>query len=901
MSRPDNLIARIAAAWVEFAQRHALVVATTMLLAAAGCAYYTVNAIGINTNNSDMISAKVDWRRTYLDYQQAFPQYTDSLVAVIDADNADLADDATRKLAQALRSEPALFNNVYIPGGGEFFDRNGLLYLSTDELQSLADRLIEVQPFLGRLAPDPSLSNFFGLLADAMRPQDIDLNFELDPVFLAVAAAFEANSKDEYHRLSWRDLIAGSGSSFDTDETSSESSAEQSDSNAKRRFIELQPVLEFDALSPAAAPMSRIRALVEELNLDADHGVQVRLTGQAAMEGEELVSVSKGAATGATLALLAVGIILLIALRSVRLVFASLITLIAGLIGTAAFAAFAVGTLNLISVAFAVLYIGLGIDYAIHLCLRYRELVRTGLAGRDAMQTAAGDVGASLVICAITTAVGFYAFIPTDYAGVAELGLISGTGMFISLIVTLTLLPALLALVPLRAKTTAGSEASATNLNTSLGMRLAALPQTRRRAVLSLAVVAAVAAIAVLPQVHFNADALDLRDPTSESVETYRELLADPDASPQSLVSLTTSLQDAEQLSQQLSNLPEVKQALSLADFVPQDQAEKIAIIEDLSFTLALSEPAPLKPAGMVNNYSAVVEFKQALNRYLEANSQASQGAAGQLDDSLEAWNTELNHAPLLARRDRFQELHQSLLAGLPPRLRQLRQSLEAQEVSLKKLPDELRERWKSDDGRYRVEAFPKENLDDVEANRAFVLAVQSEAPNATGAPVLEQSAGNTVVGAFITAFSFAVLGISFLLLILLRSFADSLRVLIPLALVALLVAAATVVFGSPFNFANVIALPLLFGVGVDNGIHVVHRMRSAPPGNGVLLNTSTARGVFFSGLTTTAGFGALAFSHHAGTASMGQLLAIGMLVTLVCTLIVLPALLPKSHLPTTN
>lgn len=864
-------LASICTKWVAFTQRHALWVSLLVFLFAGACGYYTIGHIGINTDNADMISPEVSWRKNYLDYQKDFPQYTDSLAIVIDADNADIADDAQQKLAAALRKQPELFRHVYLPGGDKFFARNGLLFLPVDELQDLSDRLIEVQPFLGRLAPDPSLSNFFDLMARAMAPKSDGPDFNLDPIFLRLTTAFKANRKDKFYRFPWQSLIAG-------DDAAGQSS---------RKFIELQPKLEFDALSPAAAPMQRIRVLAQKLQLDAAHGVRVRLTGQAALDSEALTSVSKGAALGAGLALLVVALILLFALRSIRLVVASIVTLLLGLVVTAAFAAAVVGTLNLISVAFAVLYIGLGIDYAIHLCMRYRELVIGGMQANPAMQTAAGDVGASLAICAITTAVGFYAFIPTAYAGVAQLGLISGTGMFISLLITLTLLPALLALVPLRTRPAPTKAAKPA--------RLAAWPQTRRRLVLALALVAAAGAAATLPKVHFNADALDLNDPTAESVVTYRELLASDDESPQSLVAVAPNLAAAKKLSARLSALPEVDKAISVADFVPKNQKAKLAIIDDLAFTLALVAPSPLKAHTLINRYHAIAVLKGALNDYLEAHPAARKGPAGQLDDAMEAWNDEFNRTPLLLRAERLQKLQEMLLAGLPPRLKQLQVSLRAQRVTLDNLPDSLRRRWVAADGRYRVEAFPSADLDDLASTQAFIGAVTSVAPQATGAPVVQQAAGRTVVHSFIAAFSYAVLGISILLLLLLRNIADTLRVLAPLGLVALLVSASTVVLGIPFNFANVIALPLLFGVGVDNGIHVVHRMRAAPPGSGILLQTSTARAVLYSGLTSLTGFGALAFSYHAGTASMGQLLAVGMALTLICTLIVLPALLPQA------
>lgn len=865
------MLARSCSTWVAFVQRHALLVTLLTLLFAGACGYYTMGHIGISTDNADMISPDVSWRKNYLDYQKKFPQYTDGLAIVIDADNADIADNAQQKLAAALRKQPELFRHVYLPGGGKFFARNGLLFLSVDELQDLADRLIEVQPFLGRLAPDPSLDNFFDLLAKAMAPQADGPDFDLDPIYSRLASAFNANREDKYYRLSWRDLIAGSDAAGD---------------GLNRRFIQLQPKLDFDALTPAAAPMQRIRALAEELHLDTAHGVRVRLTGQAAIEGEALKSVSKGAALGTGLALLAVALILLFALRSLRLVVAALVALLAGLTITAAFAALAVGTLNLISVAFAMLYIGLGIDYAIHLCLRYRELVVAGVPAGAAMQTAAGDVGASLVICAITTAVGFYAFIPTAYAGVAQLGLISGTGMFVSLVMALTLLPALLTLMPLRSR--------AAPVKAAKPARMTAWPQLHRRVVLSVALVFVAGAVITLPQVHFNDDTLDLNDPTAESVVTYRELLENDGDSPQSLVALTPDLATAKILSAKLDALPEVDKAVSIADFVPTKQKAKLAIIDDLAFTLALVAPTPLKNDTLINGYHAITQLKGALNVYLKDNPGAREGPAGQLDDAMENWNVAFDRTPSLLGQQRLKNLREALLAGLPPRLKQLQESLQAHHVTLDNLPAELRQRWVAADGSYRVEVYPRDTLDEAGANRAFINAVQGVAPQVTGAPLLQQAAGATVVHAFIVAFSYAILGIGMLLLLVLRNIADAVRVLTPLALVALLVAAATVVLNIPFNFANIIALPLLLGVGVDNGIHVVRRMRAAPPSSGLLLTTSTGPSVLFSGLTTIAGFGALIFSHHAGTASLGELLAVGMVLNLICTLIFLPALLPR-------
>jgi hypothetical protein len=175
---------------------------------------------------------------------------------------------------------------------------------------------------------------------------------------------------------------------------------------------------------------------------------------------------------------------------------------------------------------------------------------------------------------------------------------------------------------------------------------------------------------------------------------------------------------------------------------------------------------------------------------------------------------------------------------------------------------------------------------------RRFVTAVRTLAPGATGFPAITLEAGNAVVRAFQQALLLSLTAIVALLLMLLRRKRDALLVVVPLLLAGSLTGAASVLLGIPFNFANVIALPLILGIGVDSGIHMVHRMRTNPPVGGQVLQTSTARAVLFSSLTTLSSFGNLALSSHRGMASMGELLSIGIGFTLVCTLIVLPALL---------
>jgi predicted RND superfamily exporter protein len=218
---------------------------------------------------------------------------------------------------------------------------------------------------------------------------------------------------------------------------------------------------------------------------------------------------------------------------------------------------------------------------------------------------------------------------------------------------------------------------------------------------------------------------------------------------------------------------------------------------------------------------------------------------------------------------------------------------LAAGHVTLEKLPEALLERMITSDGRVRIQIYPSEDLNDHAALAAFVENVQTITPEVAGSASEILASGRAVVVALTEALVSAFIVITAFLLLLWRRIDDTALVLIPLLLAAALTVAAAVLLDIPFNFADVIVLPLLLGIGVDSGIHLVHRARAAAPGDSNLLGTSTARAVAFSAMTTIASFGSLGFATHLGMATLGQLLTLGVGFTIVCNLIVLPSLIP--------
>lgn len=850
-----------------------IVVATPFV--AGALLLYTVRNLGVDTDTSRMVSDDLEYRRAYLAYQAEFPIHQGEVLVLVEGVTPDVAEDAARALATELRRDTAVFESVYRPGGGRFFDRQALLYMDADSLARMVDRVEEVGEWLRDLERDPTLRGLEATLSRAMRERpDADLR----PFLGLIAASVYAATEGSFQPVSWQALLQG----------------RVSEPSERRRLVVVRPRFDGTAF-PAGEAIGRVRTLVTELGLVERNGVQVRLTGTEVIEHEELLSAVGGVRQAGLLALVMVIGILYLGLRSWRLMAASLASLIVGLIGTSAFAAFAVGDLNLISIAFAVLYIGLGIDYAIHLCLRYRELRLLGESSDYALEHAVRQIGASLTLSAVTTAASFYAFIPTDFAGVSELGMIGGTGMFVSLLVTLALLPAILHLLPMRV---GGSESG--------GGAPGGLPGAGRlvqrwgRPILGVAGVVTLVSLALVPRARFNHNPLDLRDPDTESVQAYRSLLADTAAQPLTISILRSDSEAARATAERVKLLSQVDGVRVLEDFLPGEQETKLGHIARLDSILTAPRASSEARAVIESGGDPLGALQGSLTEYRWRAEPEQAALARQLYHLLRRWERRLAEWPVPGRAEHSARLETALVGSLPGRLDALRAALGAEPVELADLPDELRSRWIGIGGQRRLEVLPRESLETTDQLRRFIDEVRTVAPDVTGAPVSELETGRVAVGSFRTALIWALIAVSILLLLLLRSPIGAALVVGPLIVAGIWTGAAVVAFGLKFNFANVIALPLLLGVGVDNGIHMVHRDRSGSeggnpiggePGGGTLA-TSTARAVLYSTLTTIASFGNLAFASHVGLASMGKLLTIGMLSVLGATIVVLPALL---------
>lgn len=862
------------ARWASASYNYAAWILLAALLGAVASGVYTARNLGMDSNTTNMLSEHLPFRANYEHYKKIFPhdQEMDTLLLVLDAPTPEQAHVASERLTARLQQDSTHVHDIYLPGGGAFFERNSLLYESVPELGRMTDRLAAAQPLIARIATDPSLHTFASVLTVAVEELRTGRNMELGPVLDGVSATLDARLAGMPRALSWQALMRG-----------------EAQKSSYRELIMVRPKLDYTQLFAAEQSIVALRAMAQDINLTADGPVRLRVTGEVALADEELKSAMHGTQHAGLLALALVAVVLYFALRTPGAILTVLLCLALGLLLTAAFATAAVGHLNVISIAFAVLYVGLGVDFAIHFLLRYHEILETGLPAKEAMHQAGGDAGDSLTACAITTAIGFYAFMPTAYRGVAELGLIAGTGMLISLLVTLTLAPALQRYLPRR-------PAAASGVEKPLG-KVLALPLKQRKMVYAVTLMALLAAVAALPRIEFDYNLLNLQDQRGEAVRTFHDLLAETEHTPWHAVALANDPVAAGHLAQRLASLPEVSKVVTLLDFVPAEQQEKLSLIEEMALTLGPLTLPPASPAASrytsAQQRTALAALASKLDQFIaERPDHPTAVTARTLKSALAELLVRFDAASADDKNKLLQAVNEDLLAMLPSALQRLHTSIEATPFAQEDLPQELSMRWHSQTGQYRIAVYPAENINDNEALRRFVRAVQQQAPQATGAPVISLEAGEAVVQAFIQAFSLALAGITLVLLLLSRSVVATLLVLTPLLLAALFTGAFAVLLGVPFNFANIIALPLLLGIGIDSSLHMVHRSRSDGTANEDLMHTSTTRAIFYSALTSLVGFGSLMFSSHQGTASMGVLLTVGLALTLICVLVILPALL---------
>ena len=827
-----------------------------------GAGYYTSRHFLINTDINTLISDKLDWRQRDVQFDKAFDRDS-NILAVVDAPTPELTNAAAAALEAKLKDDKTNFVSMQPLGSGEFFEKNGLLFLPTQQVAEFAGQFEKAAPLIEIMAGDPSIRGLTGALETGLagvKRGEVKLDGTARP-FNLIAQTVENVLNKGTANFSWRELT---------------SDKPLSDSE-KRAFIEFKPVIDYSALEPGKDATDAIRKASAELDFPGKYQARVRLTGPIPIANEEYSTVQEGAIVNGIGTVVVVLIILWLALHSGKIIFAVFLNLFVGLSITTAVGLLMVGSLNLLSVAFAVLFVGLGVDFGIQFSVRYRSERFKNDNLTEALEEAARRVAIPLSLAAMATAAGFLCFLPTDYKGISELGEIAGAGMLIAFFSSITVLPAILKLINPPGESEPVGYAFLAPVDRFL--------EDHRVAIVSGTLAIAIAGLPLLYFMKFDFNPMNLRNPKAESIATFLDLRKDPNTGANAINVLTHSEEDAKKIEAKLEKLPEVLRVQSLDSFVPEDQPAKLKLIAQAAKVLspALNPDSIDAAPSDQENVDSLKSAVETLRRTAGENAGPGAVASRRLADALEKLANSNE-----ATRNKAQAI---FVVPLKIVLDQLKNAMQAGPVTLQNLPEVLLRAWKAKNGLMRVEVLPKGDPNDNDNLRRFASAVLAAEPTAIGGPVSIFKSGDTVVAAFIHAGIYALLVIGILLWITLKRFTDVLMTLVPLLVAGAVTMEICVLIGLPLNFANIVALPLLLGIGVAFKIYYIVAWRS---GRTNLLQSSLTRAIFFSALTTATAFGSLWLSSHPGTSSMGKLLALSLVTTLAAVLLFQPALMGK-------
>jgi len=832
------------------------------LILAIGSGYYTARHFVINTDINTLISDRMDWRQRDQQFDKAFDRDS-TILAVVEAPTPELTGAAAAALEAKLKGDKTNFVSMQPLGTGEFFEKNGLLFLPVKDVADITGQFEQAAPLIEIMAGDPSIRGLTGALETGLagvKRGEVKLDNAARPFNLIAQTVEDVLNKGDAI-FSWRELT---------------SDKPLADSD-KRAFIEFKPVIDYGALEPGKNATDAIRKAAVDADLPGKYHARVRLTGPIPIANEEYSTVQEGAIVNGIGTFVVVLVILWLALHSGKIIFSVFVNLFIGLSITTAVGLMLVGSLNLLSIAFAVLFVGLGVDFGIQFSVRYRSERFKNDNLVEALGEAAHRVAIPLSLAAMATAAGFLCFLPTDYKGISELGEIAGAGMVIAFLSSITVLPAILKLINPPGESEPVGYAFLAPVDRFL--------EDHRVAIVTGTLLIALAGLPLLYFMKFDFNPMNLRNPNAESIATFLDLRKDPNTGANAINVLTHSEEDAKRIEAKLDKLPEVLRVQSLGSFVPDNQPAKLKLIAQAAKVLnpALNpdsiDAAPTDQENVDSLKSTVENLRKTAGDGSGAGAIAAKRLAGALEKLANASEATRNKAQAI------------FVDPLNVVLEQLRNAMQAGPVTLQNLPEVLLRAWQAKDGLMRVEVLPKGDPNENENLRRFASAVLAAEPTAVGGPVSILKSGDTVVQAFVHAGIYSLLVIGILLWITLRRITDVLMTLVPLLVAGAVTLEICVLIGLPLNFANIVALPLLLGIGVAFKIYYIVAWRS---GRTNLLQSSLTRAIFFSALTTATAFGSLWLSSHPGTSSMGKLLALSLVTTLAAVLLFQPALMGK-------
>ncbi|MBJ6727687.1 MMPL family transporter [Geomesophilobacter sediminis] len=855
-----------------------LVLIVALLLSAASI-YYTAHKMEFLTGRDQLMPQNTFFNRDFVSYRGEFGDQ-EEIAVVIESSDAEKAGAFGTRLYEALSKDKTHFAQVFYPFGLPFFQKNGLMLLPLSDLKDLHRNITLALPVLKELAKSPNVETLFTYLTSSMDKYVAGDTSQLPSIMFMLdklGAGFQSfGGKGE--PPSMESLFMNPDSSFAK--------------AGRQQVLTVLPVRNSTGFVPAEAAIATVRAEIAKLKrLPEFAKVKTGLTGAPVLENEEMNTSQRdiALATGISLALTVV--LLLIAFRGILNTIAAIVSLLVAVALSFGFATLAVGHLNILSMVFAVMLIGIGIEYGIQLVLRYQEELR-----RDKPQNEAIAIGLTrniwaIVMAAATVAAAFFTFVFTDFKGISELGIIAAGGVAICVLVTFTVLPAILIILarhrkPHRVKVP----------KLEVAKKEFKLFAAHPKLVIGATAVLCLLSIYPLTHIAFDYNLMNLQAKGLESVTYAYKLMRSKENSGYFAVISATNQADLAEKTRRLEALPTVDHVVSVNSFVPEQQQEKLAELAAMRRELDEIHPVKYEEEISLMALPKVFEgFRNStvkLKEKLEAEKRPEAKQAGQFLAILDKF-----FASLEKEKDRnavgmLQDFQGGMFRELPDKIGLLKDSLKGAPVSEADVPPELKSRFVGKTGKLLLQVAPKEEIFEYKPLKAFLHDIRSVDPHATGEPVMVYESMTIMRDAYRDAFLYAFGAIVVILLVAFRSVKYTLIGLVPLIVGILFMISGMYLFGISFNSANIIVMPLVLGIAVDSGIYIINRYRREEGSPASVIASSTGLGVLLNTLTIMASFGALMVAHHQGVFSIGAVMSLGMLACQVAFMITLPAVL---------
>lgn len=840
----------------------------------------------LDSDQNSLVSPDVPFHKRYLHHLKNFGDQ-EYFYVVIQAGGTQQGREQAERFAEAmaheLRGHPDLIQELHYKISAKDFGDSALLFATPQEARALSQTVVFLAPYLNEWLSNGSLPDFIDMIAELLSGR------KNSPVEVGPALFGQGLGMLRQFLESMQEVVAGET------EPGNHRLLKFGDagthyfftSNGRLLIMRVLPKKNFQTLDVVEKPLKAVRRALQTTR-GKFPDVQAGLTGRPVLQADEMQTTNRDMTRASVFAILLVGLLFMVILRGWLRPVLIVVSLMMAIAWTFGFTTVAIGRLNLLSIVFTLVLVGIGVDFGVHIVLRYVEARKGGGAVPEAVQTSILRTGPGIILGALTSVCAFYSVLGSDFRGLAELGLIGGTGILLSLFAMLTVLPSLLLIGDRRKRFSARPVRV---LTFTLMDRLTARPW---RVLLLLGVVS-LAALPGLARLHFSYNLLELQARGLESVEYERRLINDSDESTWYAIMTTQSAKAIPPLVKKLKRLPSVGKVESIMNFIPADQEQKAALYAKAVAALdgiTNRAPSPSKPsaAAMTDALDRLASALEGIEERLFAAGATKEmevisGSLHSVD--LLRQSVQHNHAGLA----RLAELQTDLDHDIESSLKKLLRLLSAKSVTPGDIPPSIRDLFIGKDGSYQIKVSPRINVWNFDKLKQFVADLRSVDPNVSGVPVGVMESAQLMHRTFLSAAGLTIVLVSFILWFYSRSIAYVTLTLLPLGVGILWLLQLMGWAGLSFNLANFFAVPILIAIGVDGGVHFLARWGELE-GRQSLFSTSTPTAVSLSYATTMIGFGGLLFAHHRGLASLGGVMVVGSLTCLVSCLLVLPTVL---------